>query len=46
MSTEKENIIFFKNLVTTELAEKLKNIGFNKWCFLYFDKRNPEKILF
>ena len=46
MDTEKENIIFFKNLVTTELAEKLKNIGFNKWCFLYFDKRNPEKFCF
>lgn len=46
MDTEKENIIFFKNLVTTELAEKLKNIGFNKWCFLFFDIRNPEKICF
>lgn len=46
MNTEKENIIFFKNLVTTELAEKLKNIGFNKWCFLFFDTRNPEKFCF
>nr|DAF03252.1 MAG TPA: hypothetical protein [Caudoviricetes sp.] len=41
MYIKEDNKMFLKNLITTELAEKMKNIGFKERCFLYFYKRNP-----
>lgn len=41
-----DNRIFLKNLITIELAEKMKNIGFRDRCFLYFYKRCPDIFLF
>lgn len=47
MYMEKEdNKVFLKNLITIELAEKMKNIGFRERCFLYFYIRNPDRFYF
>ena len=42
MYIKEDNKIFLKNLITTELAEKMKNIGFRDRCFLYFYKTSPD----
>lgn len=42
MHIKEDNRIFLKNLVTIEIAEKMKNIGFKEMCFLYFYKENPD----
>lgn len=42
MYIKEDNKMFLKNLVTIEIAEKMKNIGFRDRCFLYFYKRNPD----
>lgn len=41
-----DNKMFLKNLITIELAEKMKNIGFRDRCFLYFYKRYPDIFYF
>lgn len=46
MSIEEDNKIFLKNLITIELAKKLKDIGFKERCFLYFYMRNPDRFYF
>lgn len=42
MYIKEDNMMFLKNLITTELAEKMKNIGFRDRCFLYFYKTSPD----
>ena len=46
MYIKEDNKMFLKNLVTIEIAEKMKNIGFRDRCFLYFYKRNPDVFYF
>ena len=46
MYIEEDNKMFLKNLITIEMAEKMKNIGFREICFLYFYKRYPDIFYF